>query len=91
MSYRRALLSVASKLRQAIPSTGIQGSASTTARSSIASSTHWYSSDSHVTDSVAASGMPPIRPGRKVTIHAPPKTPMQSGSAQTLEGTILSY
>mmetsp|Transcript_8112 Transcript_8112/g.16286 ORF Transcript_8112/g.16286 Transcript_8112/m.16286 type:complete len:180 (+) Transcript_8112:53-592(+) len=79
--HRRSLVSLASTLRQTIPS-GVQGSASTTARSS----NHLYSSDSHVTDYVAASGMPPIRPGRKVTIHAPPKTPMQSGSAQTLQG-----
>lgn len=84
MSHRRALVSLASTLRQAIPS-GVQGSASTTARTS----NHLYSSDSHVTDYVAASGMPSIRPGRKVTIHAPPKTPMQSGSAQTLEGTMF--
>lgn len=39
-----------------------------------------------VTDVVAAAGVPPLRPGRKVTIYAPPKTAMQSGSAQTLQG-----
>lgn len=39
-----------------------------------------------VTDVVAAAGVPSLRTGRKVTIYAPPKTAMQSGSSQTLQG-----
>ncbi len=42
-----------------------------------------------ITDVMAASGTVPVRPGRKVTIYAQSKTPMQSGSAQTLAGEYL--
>lgn len=37
-------------------------------------------------DVVAAEGTPTLRKGRKAIIYAPARTPMQSGSAQTLEG-----
>ena len=41
---------------------------------------------SKITDVMAASGTVPVRAGRKCTIFSPSKTPMQSGSAQTLAG-----
>ena len=37
-------------------------------------------------DVAAASGMEPMQRGRKLTIYSLPKTAMQSGSAQTLQG-----
>lgn len=46
----------------------------------------WKCMFSTQSDILVAAGVPPIREGRKVTIFAPGKTPMQSGSAQTLEG-----
>lgn len=45
-----------------------------------------YSSEAQkVSDMVVASGIPPLREGRKVTIFAPGRHPMQSGSAQTVQ------
>lgn len=39
-----------------------------------------------LTDVAVASGMDPMQPERKLTIYCVPKTAMQSGSAQTIQG-----
>ena len=39
-----------------------------------------------MTDIQAANGAPPVRSSRKAIIYSPSKNPMQSGSAQTLQG-----
>lgn len=39
-----------------------------------------------LSDVQAANGAPPVRPGRKVIIYTPSKTPMQSGNSQTVAG-----
>ena len=44
----------------------------------------FFASDS--SDILVANGVPPVSKGRKVTIYSPSKTPMQSGTAQTLAG-----
>jgi NADH dehydrogenase (ubiquinone) Fe-S protein 4 len=68
----------------------LASSTSCTQSSSISTSfTSFTSEDTknhRVTDVLAAAGVPSLRHGRKVTIYAPPKTAMQSGSSQTLQG-----
>lgn len=45
---------------------------------------------STLSDVRAAGGVPTLKEGRKVTIYAVSKAPMQSGSAQTLQGVFLT-
>lgn len=72
---------------QSAPSTGICSSRSRFHSSVYSNSSEQDTKADHTrSDVAAASGMDPMHRGRKLTIYALPKTAMQSGSAQTLQG-----
>ncbi len=93
----RRALDVTLRLAQGAEATSLKSSPSTamflSSRSRFHASVYSNSPDEHdskidhTRSSVAAaSGMDPIQRGRKLTIYSLPKTAMQSGSAQTLQG-----
>lgn len=87
MFMRRGITSLSLRLCRA--ETSLASSTTLAQSSSISTSRVFSEEEQHnhrVTDVVAAAGVPSLREGRKVTIYAPPKTAMQSGSSQTLQG-----
>lgn len=86
MSLKRGLTSLAVRVCRA---ESTMTSSTSWAQSCGVSTSRYFSQENNnhrVTDVVAAAGVPSLRHGRKVTIYAPPKTAMQSGSSQTLQG-----